>query len=344
MLGFGNGGVVWAEQFMATGLVAVLVASAPFWMVGMEAFAGGERLTRRTVTGLSDWLLGNSSPGLARTGPCDLCDVGWKWVGGLVATQLACIGWSIGSTVSKQRLRDTDHLVSSAFQMLAGGVVMLTVGGLLGEFGRLSWSPRSLAALTYLTCAGSLVGFVAYTYALRHLPMSTVSLYPYVNPVVAVVLGTWLLHEPLTWRIVVAIAIILAGSAVVSGRAGTIQNSGFRMKSGANGGGSTGQGQDPPESSVQISAPERLGGTPRQAVGVRRFDELRGADRARAACILNLRILNFVLVPRSSGSHAGLSAFLVLARLMAWHPEAEEAPGCPALPIVNSEFLLVRFP
>lgn len=218
MLGFGNGGVVWAEQFMATGLVAVLVASAPFWMVGMEALAGGERLTQQTISGLSIGFLGILLlvwPELVRAA---FATSGWEWVGGLVATQLACIGWSIGTTISKQRLRDTDHLVSSAFQMLAGGVVMLTVGGALGEFARLSWSPRSIAAVTYLTCAGSLIGFVAYTYALRHLPMSTMSLYPYVNPVVAVVLGTWLLHEPLTWRTVVAIAIILAGSAVVSRR------------------------------------------------------------------------------------------------------------------------------
>jgi drug/metabolite transporter (DMT)-like permease len=102
--------------------------------------------------------------------------------------------------------------------MLAGGLVMLVVAALLGEYGRLAWTPRTLTAMIYLFFAGSLIGFVAYTYALRHLPMSTVSLYPYVNPVVAVVLGTWLLHEPLTWRIVAAIAIILAGSAVVSRR------------------------------------------------------------------------------------------------------------------------------
>ena len=217
MLGFGNGGVVWAEQFMASGLVAVLVASTPFWMVGIEAFAGGERLTRQTVTGL---LVGFSGilllvwPDLGRALSATS---GWMWVGGLVSTQLACIGWAIGSTISKQRLRDTDPLVSSAFQMLAGGVVMLIVAAVLGEYGRLSWSPRTAAAVVYLFFAGSLIGFVAYTYALRHLPMSIVSLYPYVNPVVAVVLGTWLLHEPLTWRIVAAIGIILTGSAVVSG-------------------------------------------------------------------------------------------------------------------------------
>ena len=216
MLGFGNGGVVWAEQFMASGLVAVLVASTPFWMVGIEAFAGGERLTRRTTGGL---LVGFSGilllvwPDLAQA---FAATSGWQWVGGLVATQFACIGWAVGSTISKQRLRDTDPLVASAFQMLAGGAVMLVVAAVLGEYGRLSWTPRTLAAVVYLFFAGSLIGFVAYTYALRHLPMSIVSLYPYVNPVVAVVLGTWLLHEPLTWRIVAAIGIILGGSAVVS--------------------------------------------------------------------------------------------------------------------------------
>ena len=216
MLGFGNGGVVWAEQFMASGLVAVLVASTPFWMVGIESLAGGERLTRRTISGL---LVGFS--GILLLVWTDVVAAlsatrGWTWVGGLVATQLACIGWSIGSTISKKRLKDTDPLVSSAFQMLAGGLVLLTMAALTGEYGRLAWSTHSLLAVIYLFFAGSLIGFVAYTYALAHLPMSIVSLYPYITPIVAVILGTWLLHEPLGWRIVAAIALILSGSAVVS--------------------------------------------------------------------------------------------------------------------------------
>lgn len=218
MLGFGNGGVVWAEQFMASGLVAVLVASTPFWMVGIESLAGGERLTRRTVVGLSIGFSGILLLVWPDLVAAMSATSGWTWIGGLIATQLACVGWSVGSTISKQRLHDTDPLVSAAGQMLAGGLVMLVVSGVLGEYGRLTWTARSAAAVAYLFVAGSLVGFVAYTYALRHLPMSIVSLYPYVNPIVAVVLGTWLLHEPLTWRIVLAIAVILGGSAVVSSR------------------------------------------------------------------------------------------------------------------------------
>lgn len=217
MLGFGNGGVVWAEQFMASGLTAVLVASTPFWMVGIEALAGGDRLTRRVVAGL---VVGFS--GILLLVWPDLVTAlstttGLGWVGGLISTQLACIGWSVGSTMSKKRLQDVDPLVASAFQMLAGGLVMLVVAAVLGEYGRLSWTPRTVGAVVYLFVAGSLIGFVAYTYALRHLPISVVSLYPYVNPIVAVILGTWLLREPLGWRTVVAIAVILGGSAIVSG-------------------------------------------------------------------------------------------------------------------------------
>lgn len=218
MLGFGNGGVVWAEQFMASGLVAVLVASTPFWMVGIESFAGGERLTRRTIGGL---LIGFSGILLLVWPDLMLAlsmTSGWKWAGGLIATQLACVGWSIGSTISKKHLKGVDPLVSAAFQMLAGGLVLLVAAGVTGEFGQLTWSGRSVAAVVYLFFAGSLIGFVAYTYALTHLPISIVSLYPYVNPVVAVLLGTWLLHEPISWRIVAAIAVILSGSAVVSHR------------------------------------------------------------------------------------------------------------------------------
>lgn len=216
MLAFGNGGVVWAEQYMASGLVAILVASVPFWMVGIEALAGGDRLTRGVVGGL---LVGFS--GILLLVWRDLRDAltataGWGWVGGLIATQLACVGWALGSTVQKRRLKDLHPLVSAAFQMLAGGVVMLAIAAALGEFGRLTWTGRSVGAFVYLLVAGSLVGYVAYTYALAHLPISIVSLYPYINPLVAVLLGTWLLGEPLTWRIASAIALILTGSAIVS--------------------------------------------------------------------------------------------------------------------------------
>jgi drug/metabolite transporter (DMT)-like permease len=106
--------------------------------------------------------------------------------------------------------------MNAATQMLWGGMVMLAAGTVTGEWARLHFTATSTGALLYLTVFGSLAAFVAYIYALTHLPVSIVSLYAYVNPVIAVALGTVLLGEPFDARMVVAIAIILTGLAVVS--------------------------------------------------------------------------------------------------------------------------------
>ena len=220
LLGFGNGGVTIAEQWMATGLTAVLVAATPFWMVTIEAvLPRGERLTMRTVLGL---VIGFGGivllvwPDL--TSPEVAAAHHPRWGVGVLATQLACLGWAIGSAFSKRRISGVEPLTAAAYQMLFGGLVLVTAGTVMGEWTALSWSARSGAAMLYLLVAGSLMGYVAYIYVLGHLPTSIVSLYPYINTVVAVLLGTWLLREPLGWRITAAIAVILTGSAVVSTR------------------------------------------------------------------------------------------------------------------------------
>ena len=92
---------------------------------------------------------------------------------------------------------------------------MLALGTIMGEWSRLTLSPRSVAAETYLIVVGSWVGYSAFVYALQHLPISTVSLYAYVNPVIAVLLGTLLLKEPFGMRVVIASAMVLAGIAIV---------------------------------------------------------------------------------------------------------------------------------
>lgn len=221
LLGIGNGGVIWAELYVPSGLAAVLVAAVPFWMVGLEALLpGGERLARRGVLGL---LVGFAGivllvwPDLR----FDATGGGWRFAAGVVALQLACLGWALGSSYSRrrnERAGQVDPITGAAFQMLFGGGVMLAAGTLTGEWSALSFTARTASALAYLIIAGSLVGFVAYIYALTHLSTSFVSLYAYVNPVVAVALGTLILHEPFGWRLVVAIAIILGGMAIVSAK------------------------------------------------------------------------------------------------------------------------------
>jgi drug/metabolite transporter (DMT)-like permease len=212
MVGLGNGGVVWAERTLASGLTAVIVASAPFWMVGLEALMpDGERLTLRRVAGLLVGFVGIVyllGPEIRLGG-----DVGF--FSGVLAAQIACAGWAVGSVYARRRGRDEHLMAGAAFQMVFGGLFMFGAGIVKREWDVLAFNPRTTAAFLYLIFVGSIAGFSSYLYALRHLPVSTVSLYTYVNPVIAVVLGTWLFREPLTWRLGVAGTVILAGMAMV---------------------------------------------------------------------------------------------------------------------------------
>ena len=212
LIGCGNGGVVWAEQTVPSGLTAVLVAMSPFWMVGVEAFMpGGDPLTVRRVAGL---LIGFA--GIVMLVWPELRVGGARgFITGVVAAQIACIGWAIGSTYARRHGRDENVLATAAFEMLFGGIVMLGVALVRHEPAALTFTTRTAAALAYLTFAGAVAGFSAYAYALKHLPLATVSLYAYVNPVIAVVLGTLILGEPLNARLGVAAGIVLAGMALV---------------------------------------------------------------------------------------------------------------------------------
>jgi drug/metabolite transporter (DMT)-like permease len=217
MIGIGNGGVIWAEQWVPSGIAAVVVASSPFWMTGLEAaLPGGERLTWRGVAGLVIGFAGILMlvwPDLTAGG-----ELGRQFGVGVIALQLACIGWALGSCYSRRHARHENALGAAAIQMLLGGVFMAVAATLRGEWVQLTFSWRSALAEAYLVVFGSLVGYSAYVYALKHLPVSTVSLYAYVNPVIAVVLGTLLLGEPFGWRVVVASAVVFTGVAVVRWR------------------------------------------------------------------------------------------------------------------------------
>lgn len=213
-MGVGNGGVVWAEQTIPSGLASVLVAAIPFWVVGVELFMPhSQRLTPLRLAGL---IVGFGGivlllwPELRFGG-------GYGFGIGVFATQLACFGWALGTSYSKRRKADENVLAAAGLQMLLGGLVILLVALLRGEWNSNFMSPShaSIGAVIYLVVAGSLIGFPAYVYAVKHLPVSTVSTYAYVNPVIAVILGWLVRGEPFTPRIVVAGAVVLAGMAMV---------------------------------------------------------------------------------------------------------------------------------
>lgn len=211
LLGFGNGAVVWAEQTIPSGLTAVLVAVIPFWMVGIERVLHAERLSPRRLFGLMVGFAGI----VLLVWPELQLDSGGAFLTGLVATQIACLGWAIGSSYARRRRHEENVLSTVAFEMLFAGVCLLAVGLLRGEWAMLAFNARTFGALAYLILAGSIVGFSAYVYALKYLPVATVSLYAYVNPVIAVLLGTLVLQEPLSPRLAAAGAVVLAGMALV---------------------------------------------------------------------------------------------------------------------------------
>jgi drug/metabolite transporter (DMT)-like permease len=210
----GNGLLVWAQQYVASGLAAVVVAMVPFWSVIVEAVSPrGDRLTRYTLAGLAAGFAGIVVlvwPALTFGGPD-----GRMFVAGILAMQVGSIAWAIGTSYTKRHSLGATPLASSALQMVFSGAILMLVGTALGEWGQVAFTARTLTALVYLTLAGSVVGYTAYVYALKYLPVATVSLYAYVNPIIAVVLGTLLLSEPFSARILIAAALVFGGIAIV---------------------------------------------------------------------------------------------------------------------------------
>jgi len=214
MLGFGNGFVNWAEQHVPSGLAAVTLATSPFWMSGVEAFrADGERLTRGALYGLILGFIGILVLVWPNLRVADAS--GLNFTLGVIALQVACLGWAIGSSYSKRHPHGDSVFAATAVQMVFGGLIMLAAGTVLGEWPRVHLEGRGAWALCYLLLVGSIGGFVSYVYALQHLPVSTVSLYAYANPLIAVALGALLLDEPFTMRTVISMAIVFAAMALV---------------------------------------------------------------------------------------------------------------------------------
>ena len=215
MVGVGNVAVVWAEKYVPSGFAALLVATSPFWMAILETMRGNhDHLTPRKKFGM---LVGFGGvvllvlPALRGSGGhFDL-----YFLLGVLVLQLGSFAWNVGSVRSKYHPVPAKPLVSAAMQMLTGGIAVALIGFARGETSHFVFTQRTLIAFLYLMIFGSIIAYGAYVYALAKLPTSTVSLYAYVNPAVAVFLGWLILHEPLGIRDIAAMAVILAGVALV---------------------------------------------------------------------------------------------------------------------------------
>lgn len=213
LLGIGNGLVVFAEQWVPSGPAALLVATSPFWVVGLERILpDGERVGLRAMIGLLVGFVGLVlliAPHLSGT------KLSGYYLLGAAAIQFGCLSWSGGSVYSKHHSSNISPFMAAAVQMLIAGFALTLVGTVLGEWRTLHFSGRSFSAFVYLIVFGSIVAFGSYTYVIQKLPLSIVSMYSYINPVIAVLLGWLILSEPLGLRMIIAMTIILAAVALV---------------------------------------------------------------------------------------------------------------------------------
>ncbi len=222
LLVLGNGGVTWAEQRVVSGIAALMVASVPLWIVVIELLlrrrnhGSSQRPGWLTILGV---LIGFGGLVLlvdpTKTGGVS---GGVDRLGALVLT-LAAFSWSIGSLYSRNAKLPASPLLGTGMEMLAGGVGLLVLGTITGEWSHLhlaAITTRSLGGLGYLIVFGSLVGFASYTWLLRNAPTTLVSTYAYVNPVVAIFIGNFFDSEPLTLQVLLAAAIILGAVALIT--------------------------------------------------------------------------------------------------------------------------------
>jgi drug/metabolite transporter (DMT)-like permease len=207
----GNGLVMLGERDVPSGLAALIVAVIPLYVVILR-FIFREKVAWATVAGV---LIGFVGVGVLVV-PRGID--GSVAIGGMLLLLLAPLSWSIGTFYSKRVDLPGDFLVSTGAQMLVGGASLLAVGVLVGEMGLVkpeTFSTDSLIALVYLIVFGSVLAYTAYTWLLQHAPVSRVSTYAFVNPVVAIVLGTVLLNEEINATMVIGAAMIVVAVAVV---------------------------------------------------------------------------------------------------------------------------------
>lgn len=244
----GNGSLVWAEQRVASGIAALLVATLPVWMVVLDWLRPGGRRPRPGVfAGLALGLVGLAllvGPDVTATSRptdagVDLLAAGVLMVGS--------ISWAAGSIYLRHAPPTRNATLSNGMQMLAGGLALGVVGlasGELAHFDTSQVTTRSMVSLLYLAVFGSIVAFSAYTYILRVSTPARVATYAYVNPVVAMLLGWAFANEPITMRTLLAAAVILAGVAIIT------------LTGGSGAGGGTASGPSP------SSTPDRRASSP----------------------------------------------------------------------------------
>jgi drug/metabolite transporter (DMT)-like permease len=222
----GNGLICWAEQFIPSGMTALLVGAQPLLMVLTEwIWPGGHRPTSVTWLGLALGFAGVAW----LAAPWQNATAGGLNLGGVVAIVAGCCFWAIGSIYGRRVRQPAGTLAATAMQMLGGGVTLIFVAWVHGDFVRFAPAAvpaRSWLAFGYLIVMGSLLGFSTFVWLMKHSTPARVSTYAYVNPLVAVFLGWLILGEPVTARTLTAAAVIVVSVAIITAQRGRASASG----------------------------------------------------------------------------------------------------------------------
>ena len=215
LLLFGNGGVTWAEKYIASGLAALLVATEPLWVVMLNWGLSRKRPNAMVLLGVFIGLAGVAllvSDGLKRVNGESVMSMA-----GAAVVLVSSSAWAGGSVYSNRHPIKSSTLMAAGMQMMAGGSLLLLAALIAGDPQRLNLSNASwvsIGAFFYLLVFGSLIGFTAYSWLLNNVTPARAATYAYVNPIVAVLLGWLLASEPLTPRMLIAAAVIV-GSVVL---------------------------------------------------------------------------------------------------------------------------------
>ncbi len=213
----GNGMLVWAEQRIPSGIASLFIATVPLWMVIIDSLRPrGMRVHWIIWLGVLVGFAGIvllANPWQTHSTSAALDPVG------ILVLIIAAISWSIGSLYSRHAALPDSPILGTGMEMLAGSLGLFILGSLVGEWNGFNLSAislRSIGGLTYLILFGSCIGFVAYTWLLRNAPTTIVSTYAYVNPVVAILLGSFIANEPLEQLEIISAIVIISGVVIIT--------------------------------------------------------------------------------------------------------------------------------
>jgi len=213
MITLGNGLVGWAEVHVPSGVAAIICSMVPIWVILINlVIAKDEKPTFPIVMGLAIGLsgiiliFGENLAGFAVSG----------YIWGVVFIIVANLGWAAGSIWMKRKNQESNPFLNAGLQMLFGGLFLLPISVAFDDLQTIQWSSNVIYSLLYLILVGSVAAYACYSYAIKKLPVTIVTLYAYINPIVAVLLGWAVLGEILNLRVVVAIGVTLIGIYIVN--------------------------------------------------------------------------------------------------------------------------------